>query len=36
MNPTQEPAVQVILAIDFAVALLHTFAAKHFEHLAHR
>lgn len=36
MNPTQEPAVQVIAAIIFAVALLHTFAAKQFERLAHR
>lgn len=36
MNPTQEPVVQVIAAIIFGVALVHTFAAKQFEHLAHR
>ena len=36
MNPTQEPAVQVIAAVIFGVALLHTFAAKQFERLAHR
>ena len=36
MNSTQEPAVQVIAAIIFAVALVHTFAAKQFERLAHR
>lgn len=36
MNPTYEPAVQVIAAIIFAVALLHTFSAKEFERLAHR
>jgi hypothetical protein len=35
MNSTQEPAVQVIAAIIFAVALFHTFAAKQFERLAH-
>ncbi|WP_088284778.1 putative Na+/H+ antiporter [Ideonella sp. A 288] len=36
MNSTQEPAMQVIAAIIFAVALVHTFAAKQFERLAHR
>ncbi len=36
MNPTQEPAVQVIAAMIFAVALAHTFAAKQFERLAQR
>ena len=36
MNSTQEPTVQVIAAIIFAVALVHTFAAKQFERLAHR
>lgn len=36
MNSTHEPAVQVIAAIIFAVALVHTFAAKQFERLAHR
>jgi hypothetical protein len=36
MNSTQEPAVQVAAAIIFAVALVHTFAAKQFERLAHR
>lgn len=36
MNSTQEPAVQVVAAIIFAVALVHTFAAKQFERLAHR
>ena len=36
MNPTQEPTMQVIAAIIFAVALVHTFAAKQFERLAHR
>lgn len=36
MNSTDEPTVQVIAAIIFAVALVHTFAAKQFERLAHR
>ncbi len=36
MNPVHEPAVQTIAAIIFAVALVHTFAAKQFERLAHR
>lgn len=36
MNPTQEPAVQIIAAILFAVAVAHTFTAKQFERLAHR
>ena len=36
MNSTQEPAVQVIAALLFAVALVHTFAAKQLERLAHR
>ena len=36
MNSTHEPTVQVIAAIIFAVALVHTFAAKQFERLAHR
>ena len=36
MNSTLEPTVQVIAAILFAVALVHTFAAKQFERLAHR
>ena len=36
MNPTQDPAVQVTAAIIFAVALVHTFAAKQFERLAQR
>jgi len=36
MNSTHEPTVQVIAAILFAVALVHTFAAKQFERLAHR
>lgn len=36
MNSTQEPTMQVIAAIIFAVALVHTFAAKQFERLAHR
>ncbi len=36
MNPTQEPAVQIIAAVIFAVALAHTFCAKQFERLAHR
>ncbi len=36
MNPTQEPAVQVIAAVIFAVALAHTFCAKQFERLAYR
>jgi MFS family permease len=36
MSSTQEPAVQAIAAIILAVALVHTFAAKQFERLAHR
>ncbi len=36
MNLTQDPAVQAIAATLFAVALIHTFAAKQFERLAHR
>lgn len=36
MNSTHEPAVQVIAATIFAVALVHTFAAKQFERLARR
>jgi hypothetical protein len=36
MNSTQEPAVQVIAAIIFALAIVHTFAAKQFERLARR
>lgn len=36
MNPTQDPAVQAIAATLFAVALIHTFAARQFERLAHR
>jgi hypothetical protein len=36
MNATQDPTVQVIAAIIFAVALAHTFATKLFERLAHR
>jgi hypothetical protein len=36
MNSTQEPAVQVIAVIIFAVALVHTFAARQFERLAYR
>ena len=36
MNSTQDPAVQVSAAIIFAVALVHTFAAKQFERLAQR
>jgi hypothetical protein len=36
MNSIQEPTVQIIAAILFAVALVHTFAAKQFERLAHR
>ncbi len=36
MTSTDEPTVQVIAAIIFAVALVHTFAAKQFERLAHR
>ncbi|MGM9427832.1 putative Na+/H+ antiporter [Hydrogenophaga sp. MI9] len=36
MNPTQEPAVQVTAAILFAIALIHTFAARQFERLAHK
>ena len=36
MNSTQDPAVQVTAAIIFAVALVHTFAAKQFERLAQR
>lgn len=39
MNPvnlSQDPVVQTIAATLFAVALIHTFAAKQFERLAHR
>jgi hypothetical protein len=36
MNSMQGPAAQVIAAIIFAVALVHTFAAKQFERLARR
>ena len=36
MNSTQDPAVQITAAIIFAVALVHTFAAKQFERLAQR
>jgi hypothetical protein len=36
MNSTHEPTVQVIAAVIFAVALVHTFAAKQFERLARR
>lgn len=36
MSSTLEPTVQVIAASLFAVALVHTFAAKQFERLAHR
>lgn len=36
MNSTHGPAVQFIAAGIFAVALVHTFAAKQFERLAHR
>ena len=36
MSSTQDPAVQVTAAIIFAVALVHTFAAKQFERLAQR
>jgi hypothetical protein len=36
MNLSQDPAVQAIAATLFAVALIHTFTAKQFEHLAHR
>ena len=36
MNSIHEPTVQVIAAILFAVALVHTFAAKQFERLARR
>lgn len=36
MNPNPELSVQVIAAIIFAVALLHTFTAKQFERLSHR
>ncbi len=36
MNSTEQPAVQAIAATIFAVALVHTFAAKQFERLAHR
>jgi len=35
MNPNPEPAMQIIAALLFAVALAHTFAARQFEHLAH-
>ncbi len=36
MNSTQDPALQITAAIIFAVALVHTFAAKQFERLAQR
>jgi hypothetical protein len=36
MHATPAPAMQVIAAIIFALALIHTFAAKQFERLAHR
>jgi Putative Na+/H+ antiporter len=36
LNLSQDPAVQAIAATLFAVALIHTFAAKQFERLAHR
>jgi hypothetical protein len=36
MNATQDPTLQVVAAIIFAVALAHTFATKLFERLAHR
>lgn len=36
MNSTHEPTVPFIAAGIFAVALVHTFAAKQFERLAHR
>ena len=39
MNPvnlSQDPVVQTIAATLFVVALIHTFAAKQFERLAHR
>ena len=36
MNSTHEPTVLFIAAGIFAVALVHTFAAKQFERLAHR
>jgi Putative Na+/H+ antiporter len=36
VNLSQDPVVQTIAATLFAVALIHTFAAKQFERLAHR
>ncbi len=36
MDPIAQPALQVTAAIVFALALVHTFAAKQFERLAHR
>jgi hypothetical protein len=36
MDPLQQPAIQVVAAVIFAVALIHTFAAKQFERLSHR
>ncbi|MBN8489604.1 MAG: hypothetical protein J0M20_17975, partial [Burkholderiales bacterium] len=36
MNLIHDPAVHVIAATLFGVALVHTFAAKQFERLAHR
>lgn len=36
MNPADTPTIQIIAATLFALALIHTFAAKQFERLAHR
>ncbi len=36
MNPLPESAIQIIAAVIFAVALIHTFAVKQFERLSHR
>lgn len=36
MNPADTPAIQIIAAALFALALIHTFAARQFERLAHR
>ena len=35
-NPRTMQNIEVVAAVVFALALLHTFAAKFFEHLAHR
>lgn len=36
MNPETDPLLQKIAAVLFALALLHTFSAKHFERIAAR